>query len=102
MAMFATLVSAAFLSMALMAPVSAILAAPGGATPKLADPAGDSGKTYRLAPVSDAGRACHGQAWGAETEACLLAIIKESGKSETRKIRMIASAEPVKTAPNIF
>ena len=101
-AMFAMLVTAAFLSMALMAPASAILAAPDGATPKIADRVQDSGKTYRLPPVSDAGRACHGQAWGAETEDCLLAIIRQSGKSDGHKIRMIASAEPVKTTPNIF
>jgi hypothetical protein len=100
MAMFAVLVTAAFLSMALLTPASAIL--PDGAKPKLADPAHDTGKTSRLPPVSDAGRACHGQAWGAESEDCVLAIIRGSGKSETRRIRMIASAEPLRTTPNIF
>src|SRR5262245_5695925 len=94
MLMFATLVTAAFISMALMSPASAILAAHDGAPVKLADRAPDTGKSSRLPPVSNSGRACHGQAWGAETEDCLLAIIKESGKSDTRKIRMIASAEP--------
>src|SRR5262245_7439818 len=102
MVMFATLVSAAFISMALMSPASAILTAPDGAAAKLGQPAPDSGKTSRLPPVSDSGRACHGQAWGAETEECLLAIIRESGKTETPKIRMIASAERIRNTPNIF
>src|SRR5262245_21109556 len=65
MAMFAMLVTAAFLSMALMAPASAIF------TPRdHAARVQESGKSYRLPPVN-AGRACRGQAWGAETESCV-------------------------------
>ena len=96
MAMFAMLVTAAFLSMALMAPAGAIFA-PRDHEARVQE----SGKSYRLPPV-DAGRACRGQAWGAETETCVLAIIRESGKNDTHRVRMIASAEPIHTTPNVF
>ncbi len=102
MAMFATLVTAAFLSMAVMAPANAILAAPDAAPSKLADRVNDSGKTSRLPPPANVGRACHGQAWGAETEDCLLAILKGSGRNEARRIRLVASADPLRTTPNMF
>jgi hypothetical protein len=101
MAMFAMLVTTAFVSMALMTPGTAIFAARAHAAAKPVGQVQESGKSYRLPPVN-AGRACHGQAWGAETEQCVLAIIRDSGKNETYRIRMIASAEPVHTTPNIF
>jgi hypothetical protein len=102
MAMFATLVTAAFLSMAVMAPANAILAAPEAASSKLADPVMGSGKTSRLQRPANVDRACQGQAWGAETEDCLLAILKGSGRSEARRIRLVASADPIRTTPNMF
>ena len=102
MIMFAMLVSAAFVSMALMMPASgAVLAKPSGAPVKIADQFRETGKTSRV-PMSDTDRACHGQAWGAESEECLVIIARESGKTEARKIRMIANAEPLKTIPNVF
>ena len=102
MAMFVTLVTASFLSMLLSGPERVTLAAAHDPAPKLADHGGASDKTFRLPPISDAGRACLGQAWGAETEDCLRAIVKRSGKGEVRRIRMIASAEPMRTSPNVF
>ena len=103
MVMFAMLVSAAFVSMALMMPASsAVVAKPSGAPVKIADQFRETGKTSRLPPMTDAGWACHGQAWGTESEECLVAIAQESGKMEARKIRMIANAEPLKTVPNVF
>ena len=102
MVMFAMLVSAAFVSMALMMPASsAVVAKPSGAPVKIADQIRETGKTSLL-PMTDAGWACHGQAWGAESEECLVVIARESGKTEARKVRMIANAEPLKTVPNVF
>ena len=43
--------------------------------------------------MSETDIACRGQAWGAESEACLAVIAKEAGKGEARKIRLIAAAE---------
>ena len=102
MAMFATLVTVSFLSMFVMGPGRSTLERTFEPAPQVADHGGAAAKTSRLPPISDAGRACHGQAWGAETEDCLRAIVKQSGKGDVRKIRMIASADPLKTTPNVF
>lgn len=103
MVMFAMLVAVGFVSMALMMPASgAVLAKPTGAPQKIADQSRETGKTSRLPPMSDTDRACQGQAWSAESEECLVVIARESGKAETRKIRMIANAEPLTTVPNVF
>jgi hypothetical protein len=103
MIMFAMLVSAAFVSMALMMPASgAVPTQPNRAPIKIADQLRETGKTSRLPSMSDADRACQGQAWSAESEECLVAIARESGVTEARKIRMIANAEPLKTVPNVF
>jgi hypothetical protein len=102
MVMFAMLVSVAFVSMALMVPASsAVPTAPDGAPAKLADQLGRAEKGDRLLR-SGMDHACQSQVWGAESEACLLAMAKESGKAQPRKIRMIANAEPLTTTPNIF
>jgi hypothetical protein len=103
MVMFAMLVSAAFVSMALMMPASsAVVAKPNGAPAKVAGQFNETGKTPRLPPRTDADRACQGQAWSTESEECLVAIARESGVTEARKVRMIANAEPLKTVPNVF
>lgn len=103
MVMFAMLVSAGFVSMALMMPASgAVVAKPSGAPVKIADQFDEAGKTSRLRPMTDADRACQGQAWSTESEECLVAIARESGVAEARKIRMIANAEPLNTVPNVF
>ena len=103
MIMFATLVSVGFASMALMMPAAgAAMEELSGAPVKIADTLRDTGKTARLAPMSPTDRACWGQAWGTENQECLLAIAKEAGRTEMRKVRMIANAEPLRTVPNIF
>jgi hypothetical protein len=103
MIMFAMLVSSAFASMVLMMPASgAVFTKPDDAPVRLADQSRDTDKTERLRPMSDTDRICHGQAWGAENETCLLVIAKENGKAEQRKIRMIANAAPLRTTPNVF
>lgn len=102
MVMFAMLVLAAFVSMALMVPSSStVVAKPGGGPIKIADQFRETGKTLHLPQMTDADRACHGQAWSAESEECLVVIAREGGKTDAR-IRMIANAEPLKTVPNVF
>lgn len=49
-------------------------------------------KTDRLAPASEADRACAGQSWGRESSDCLVAIAKEGGKSDFVRIRTISGA----------
>lgn len=99
MAMFSVLVFVALASMAL-APTSGPAFASMGEAPRAIDGARTTEKTDRL-QLSETGIACQGQAWGVESEACLLAIARQSGMRGT-KVRLIASAEPVHTTPNIF
>jgi hypothetical protein len=100
MVMFSVIVATAFLSMALI-PASGPAWASFGAPLKLTDEAGTTSKTYRL-PLSLTEIACRGQAWGAETADCITVIAKETGQAPARKVRMLASAEPLSHTPNIF
>ncbi|WP_378947901.1 hypothetical protein [Mesorhizobium sp. ANAO-SY3R2] len=97
MAMFSVLVFVSLASMALV-PTSGPAFASMGTPLRTAEGARATEKTDRL---SETDIACQGQAWGAENEACLLAIAKESGMRGA-KVRLIASAEPLHTTPNIF
>jgi hypothetical protein len=99
MVMFSVIVATAFLSMALI-PTSGPAWASFG-VPKLSEDTATTAKTYRL-PMSETDRACLGQAWGAESADCLDVIVKESGAGKPRKVRMVASAEPLTGTPNIF
>jgi len=45
--------------------------------------------------------ACDGQAWGAESDDCLVMIAQEAGRDDA-KVRRLASAAPLETTPNIF
>jgi len=101
MMMFAVAATAAFVSMAFIPTSGPAFAAIDGAPRKLADEVRTTEKTSRL-PLTETERACQGQAWGNESVDCLLVIAKEAGKEKARTIRMIASAEPNKQAPNIF
>lgn len=58
-------------------------------------------KTARL-PMPEIEFACKGQAWGAETADCLRVIAEQAGKHRSHAVRMIASAAPLTTTPNIF
>jgi hypothetical protein len=52
--------------------------------------------------LSDIDIACGGQAWGAETAECLATIARTSGRSDARKVRLIADAQAQMTTPNVF
>lgn len=102
MAMFAILVGVSFVSMAFSsASVSLPTFATGKASPTIVADAITTDKTDRL-PKARADDACRGQAWGAESLECLTVIVKESGKSDARKIRVIASIAADTNTPNIF
>lgn len=49
-------------------------------------------KSDRLRPPTQAEIACAGQAWGSEDAKCLLAILREGGKSDFARIRTISGA----------
>ena len=49
-------------------------------------------RTDRLRPASEADIACEGQSWGAQDGDCLVAIAKESGKTDFVRIRTISGA----------
>lgn len=104
--MFAVFVGAAFAAMVLV-PVSGTAFASFGNAPvraAVAAPVEETRSTPKTdrAPISETDIACRGQAWGAESEGCLSVIEKQSGKSEARKIRVIANAAEPNAAPNIF
>jgi hypothetical protein len=100
MVMFAMLVAAGFVSMALMMPATvAALPAEPGAPAKIAKrDASDKGDRLQL---SDLERSCGGQTWGAEDETCLAAIAKASGRAG-KPVRMVAADGLARTTPNIF
>lgn len=100
MVMFAVFVVASFGSMALVPTAGPAFASLGGAVSTIAGIQG-ADKTDRL-PGSAADIACRGQAWSAQTQGCLAAIAEESGVREARKVRLIASAGPNLSTPNIF
>ena len=100
MAMFSVFVIASLSSMVL-APTSGPAFASMGSMPRVIDGAHTTDKTDRL-PLSETEIACRGQAWGAESKICVETIAKQAGMREARKVRLIASAEPVRTTPNIF
>lgn len=53
----------------------------------------------RMAPKEIA---CHGQAWGSESDECLVMIAREAGRNIDTKVRRLASAEPLGATPNVF
>lgn len=103
MVMFAVFVVASFGSMALVPTAGPAFASIGtiGDPVRTTDGVQGTDKTDRL-PLSAADIACRGQAWSAQTQGCLTAIAKESGAREARKVRLIASAGPNLSTPNIF
>ena len=100
MAMFAIIVTAAFVSMALMPSTQSAFASTGFAPQKVADSVRTTEKTGRLPATTETAQACEGQAWGDESLDCLLVIARENGQD--RAIRMIADADPDRAAPNVF
>lgn len=108
MAMFAMIVTAAFVTFAMLPSTQSAFASTPARTQTLADvlrtPADDgvrtTAKTSRLPAASEMAKACEGQAWGDESLECLLVIAREGGKEGS--LRMIADAAPVRTTPNVF
>lgn len=101
MVMFALAAAAAFACMAFLPTSGPAFAAIDGAPHKLVEVVRTTEKSALL-PLSETERTCQGQAWGSETLDCLLVIAKEAGRKKARTIRMIASAEPNRQAPNVF
>ena len=87
MAMFVIVVLATLALMALMPPPGLAFPSLAPISTALAAQSPDSvGADGALAYHS----ACNGQSWGDENEACLLAIAKDSGRSDRLAIRRIA------------
>lgn len=102
MVMFATVVGAAFVAMAFHPTAGGALASAERAAPRI-EIAQAAPKGPRLNLQSDVDNACSGQSWGAESVECLAVIAREAGRDETRKVRMIASAEMDRAeTPNVF
>ena len=102
--MFVVIVTTAFASMAFVptsGPAFASIGKYHSVVARVSDEPRTTAKADRL-QLSETEIACSGQAWGAENEACLRVIAKESGKSATRPIRLIAAAEPDLSTPNVF
>ena len=91
MVMFALASGMALMSMA-------FASASGTAVTGLGEPTVEAGevnasqKQDRL-PASPTETACHGQAWGAESDECLVMIAREAGRSADFKVRKLASAQ---------
>jgi len=92
MAMFALASGMALMSMAFASASGATLAGLGEPAAAVED-SRTTQKQDRL-PVSPTDVACRGQAWGAESNECLVMIAREAGRSADFKVRKLASAEP--------
>lgn len=101
MILFATLAAIGLGSMALIPTAGPALTSGRGEQVKMPRFVERTEKGDRLVP-SETEIACQGQTWGSEDADCLLMIARESGRKETRAVRMIASAEPDTHRPNIF
>jgi hypothetical protein len=98
-AMFGAIAAAAFVWT--LVPGEPMLAQASKAPTKLVQETRTTAKTSRLS-IADLDRACHGQAWGDESAACVKMIVKENGKADV-KVRVIADAAPANlTTPNVF
>jgi hypothetical protein len=100
MVMFAVIVAAAFASMALVPTSGAAFASLGGSATFAPRTSGEPDTTAKADRLTELDIACTGQAWGAEGEACLVAIARQAGRNEIVAIRVVALVEP--DAPAIF
>jgi len=102
MVMFATIITSAFLAMALHPDGRTALLSPQRAPAPMTAVHAEA-KAPRLKQVAGLDGACDGQSWGSEDEDCLRAIALRSGREDARKVRMIASAATgPATTPNVF
>jgi hypothetical protein len=102
--MFVVIVTTAFASMALVptsGPAFASIGKSHHVVARVSDEPRTTAKADRL-QLGETDIACSGQAWGAESEDCLKVIARQSGKSATRPIRLIAAGEPDLSTPNVF
>lgn len=103
MVMFATIITSAFLAMALHPGGRAALASPERPSWSHKAPVQAEPKAPRLRMLAAIDSACEGQSWGTEDAACLQAIARQSGREDARKVRLIASAATgPATTPNVF
>lgn len=98
MVMFFMIVVMAFAAAALLSPSRASIVSPGAENPQSSRASGEA----PILAVPETDIACRGQAWGAESAACLAVIARESGQGEAPRIRVIAFASPDSTSPNVF
>ena len=91
MILFFVVAAAAFAARAAVPPTGAAFTSFGAPlAPAISGPEGaDAPKTVGLSEVEIA---CHGQVWGAESAECLATISRESGRTDDRRIRVIAGA----------
>lgn len=100
MAMFAVVAGAALISMA-FTPSSGPAFASFNQPAKIGDEVKTTTKTSRL-PLRGSDSACRGQAWGAESYDCLVQIARDSGKSETVRVRRLALAGSLADTSAVF
>ncbi len=96
MAMFALASGMALMSMAFASASGSAVAGLGATAPVSGEPV-TSQKQERL-PSSPKDTACHGQAWGAESDECLVMIAREAGRGDDFKVRKLAGADANQTA----
>ena len=94
MIMFFLVAAAAFTAMAVVPPSGAAFASFGVAAAASAPAVKSEAEidASRNVGLSETEIACNGQAWGAESAACLAMIAKESGRTGGRNVRVIAGA----------
>ena len=102
MIMFFMVVATAFTAMAFLPPAGSAFVSMGVSTTAIAAPSVKAEASEDAAGLSDIDIACGGQAWGAETAECLATIARTSGRSDARKVRLIADAQAQMTTPNVF
>lgn len=93
MIMFFLVTAAAFAAMAIVPPSGAAFASfgvPAAVSAPAIGPA--SADAPRNVGLSETEIACHGQVWGAESAECLAMIARESGRTDGRRVRVIAGA----------
>lgn len=100
MAMFAMIVVTAFISMTMLTSQGPAQAAISPSAINADKDVATTDKADRL-PGIPADKACEGQAWGAESLACLAVITRES-TGEARKIRLVAADQINSITPNVF
>ncbi|MBS3648126.1 hypothetical protein KEU06_05725 [Pseudaminobacter sp. 19-2017] len=99
MAMFAIAVGICFLSMALVPNVGSALA--NRDEPLRVSGNGGTFTDTTRQELSETEIACRGQAWGSESDQCLIEIAQHSGLGE-RKVRRLKAAAPNASTPNVF